>query len=158
VNPSVFSQVLGQIPACATNPLRKWECSHVYDIADLVMRVADYGFPPYTMSMSGTLVCTSRNCDICTRQVENNDCWMYSDMTMASSSVQELASGRKAIKSKFVRALMAGKSSSLPAAIYTALGCSYGALTQYSNLDANLRGPGGGKQAFLALARRGTHQ
>lgn len=79
-------------------------------------------------------------------------------MIKAPSGVQELASGRKAIKSKFVRPLMAGKSSSSPAAIYTALGYSYGALTQCSNLDANLRGPSGGEQAFHVLARRGTHQ
>jgi hypothetical protein len=78
-------------------------------------------------------------------------------MIEASSLVQELASGRKAIKSKFVRALMAGKSLSLPAAIYTALGCSYGALTQCSSLDVNLRGQAETNKRSIALARRGIH-
>ena len=89
----------------------------MYGIADLMMPVADYGSPPHMVSMSETAVPTFRNCHICVRHVENNDYWMYSDMTQASSGLEELASGRKAIKSKFVRALMAGKSSSLPAAI-----------------------------------------
>jgi hypothetical protein len=59
---------------------------------------------------------------------------LASDMVGASSGM--LASGRKAIKSKFIRALMAGNSLPLPTAIYTALECSYGVFTQCSNLDA----------------------